>query len=64
MNSKEFVLLLEKAVENDELAIIQIIQKYENLIIKNSFVNGRLDSDCKAYIESKLISGIKNFKIS
>ena len=63
MNDKEFVLLLQKATENDESAIYEIIRLFEKLIYKNSFVNGRIDEDCKAYIESKLIPAIKKFKI-
>ena len=63
MSDEEFILLLQKAVEDDEMAIFQIIKLYENLIYKNSFVNGRYDEDCKAYIESRLIEVIRNFKI-
>ena len=63
MNDDEFVLLLRKATENDKSAIYETIQMYEGLIIKNSFVNGRFDEDCMAYIESNVIVAIKNFKI-
>jgi len=62
MSDKEFIQLLEKAVENDELAIFRVIKLYENLIIKNSIVNGRYDEDCRAYIESSLVKIIRNFK--
>ena len=62
-NNEEFVVLLQKATRNDKTAIYEIIQAYENLTIKNSFVNGRFDEDCKAYIESDVISAIKKFKI-
>ena len=62
MSDKEFIQLLEKAVENDELAIFRVIKLYENLIIKNSIINGRFDSDCRAYIESCLVKIIRNFK--
>jgi len=63
MNDDEFVLLLQKAMENDTSAIYEIIKLYEKLIYKNSYVNGRFDEDCKAYIESKLITAIKKFKV-
>ena len=63
MNDDEFVLLLQKATNNNKSAIYEIIQMYEKLIIKNSFVNGRFDEDCKAYIEDNLIIAIKKFKI-
>jgi DNA primase large subunit len=63
MSDKEFITLLQKAVENNENAIIQVIRMYENLIFGNSLLNGRYDADCKGYIESCLISAIRNFKI-
>jgi len=64
MSDKEFVLLLQKATENDEQSICQIIKMYENLIFKNSYINGKFDEDCKAYIEHHLINAIRKFKIS
>jgi len=63
MNDDEFVLLLQKATQNDKIAIYEIIKMYENLTIKNSIVNGRFDEDCRVYIESNLITAINNFKI-
>ena len=63
MTDKAFVLLVEKATENDKTAIYEIINLYEKLIFKNSFVNGRIDEDCRAYIELKLITAIENFEI-
>ena len=63
MNDVEFLFILQKATENDKTAIYMIIQKFEKLIYKNSYINGKFDEDCKAYIESKLISAIKNFEI-
>ena len=63
MTDKKFISVLKKAIADDESAICEIIQFYENLIIKNSFVNGKIDEDCRAYIESELITKIKKFKI-
>jgi len=63
MSDKIFVQMLQKATENDRQAIWEIIQMYEKLILKNSYINGRIDEDCRAYIESKLVIAIKNFKI-
>ena len=60
---EDFPLLLQKATGNDISAIYEIMQAYESLIIKNSYINGRFDEDCRAYIELKLITAIKNFKI-
>ena len=55
MNDEDFILFLERANEEVESALYGIIQQYEGLIIKNSFVNGRYDEDCRVYIESILI---------
>ena len=63
MNDYEFVLLLQKAIKNNKSAIYEIIKLYEKLIYKNSYINGRFDEDCRAYIESKLITAIRKFKI-
>jgi hypothetical protein len=63
MSDKEFALLLQKATENDKSAIYEIIRLYEKLIYKNSYVNGRFDDDCRAYIVNHLITAIKSFKI-
>jgi len=63
MSDEDFLLLLQKATKNDNVALYKIMQMYEGLILKNSFVNGRFDEDCRAYIESCLISAIRNFKI-
>jgi len=62
MSDKEFVLLLQKATENDKSAMYEIIQLYEKLIYKHSYVNGRYDEDCKAHIEADVIEAIKKFK--
>ena len=64
MNDEEFVSILQKAIADDKSAIAEIIKLYEKLIYKNSYINGKFDEDCKAHIESKLITAIKKFKIS
>ena len=63
MSDKEFVLLIQKATQNDKTAIYEIIRQYEKLIYKYSYVNGKFDEDCKAHIELNLIVAIRKFKI-
>ena len=63
MSDKDFVPLLQRATENDNSAIYEIMKMYEKLIFKYSYVNGRFDEDCKAYIETDVITAIKKFKI-
>jgi len=62
MKDDEFVLLLIKSKLGDNQAIHQIIQMYAGLIYKNSYINGKFDEDCRAYIESRLVAEIKKFK--
>jgi len=61
--TKNLFCYYKKQFGNNKSALYEIIQMYEKLIIKNSFVNGRFDEDCKAYIENNLIISIKKFKI-
>ena len=63
MSDKEFVKVLQKAICDDKQAMCEIIQMYEKLVCKNSYINGKYDEDCRAYIESKVITAIKKFKI-
>ena len=63
MSDDEFVILLQKATRNDKSAIYEIIRMYEKLICKNSYINGSFDDDCRAYIESNLITAIKKFRL-
>ena len=63
MSNKNFVKLLQQAMSGDNQAMYQIIQMYQKLINKNSYINGEFDEDCRAYIESKLVEAIKKFKI-
>ena len=62
MNDVEFNKTLEKALSGDMESTYKLIKEYEGLIIKNSFINGLLDEDCKATIVEKLIKNIKKFK--
>ena len=62
MNNKNSLETLHRDVENI-FDISEMVKLYEKLIIKNSYVNGKFDEDCKAYIETRLITAIINFKI-
>jgi len=47
MRDKEFMTLLQKAVENNENAMIQVIRMYENLVFGNSYARGSKDMKSK-----------------
>ena len=62
ISDKEFVIILDKAVNGDINAIYQIIDIYDELIRRNSMINGRFNQDCRDYIEEKIIKEITKFK--
>ena len=63
MSEKDFIMLIRRATEDDETAVYEIIQMYEKLIHKNSYISGKYDEDCKSYIEIKLMTAIKKFRL-
>lgn len=62
MNDEEFVKVLREAVKGDMNAVYKIISEYQNLIVANSIIDGVLDEDCKAIIETRIIENINKFK--
>lgn len=54
--------LYELVKEDDEQAIREIIDKFEPLIYKNSYINGKIDPDCIQELMIKLYNCIKNFE--
>lgn len=62
ISDKEFVEILDKAVDGDIKAIYEIIDIYDGLILKNSIVHGVFNQECRDYIEDRIIKEIKKFK--
>ena len=54
--------LIIKAKENDIEATFKIILEFEDLINKESMINGIDNQECKDYIVDKLLKQIKKFK--
>lgn len=64
MKNRELVDLIIKAKENDIEATFKIILEFEDLINKESMINGIVNQECKDYIVDKLLKQIKKFKKS
>lgn len=62
MSDHDLRELYELAKEDDEQAIKEIIDKFEPLIYKNSYINGKIDPDCIQELMIKLYNCIKNFE--
>ena len=62
MKNRELVDFIIKAKENDIEATFKIILEFEDLINKESMINGIVNQECKDYIVDKLLKQIKKFK--
>lgn len=55
--------LIINAKDGDVESIFKLIEKYEILIKKFSYVNGVFDEDLNQYLKDKIISNIIKFEI-
>lgn len=62
MTSKEFELMLKRAIDGDNDATMRIIELYEPLINNNSIIDGKFDEDLKQFILLRLVRKICKFK--
>lgn len=62
MENRELVDLIMKAKKNDVKATFDIILEFENLINKESMINGVFNQECKDYIIDNLLKQIKKFQ--
>lgn len=62
MNNKELYEVIKKAVNGDMKAKFEIILMFQELIEKESYINGKYSEDCKDYIEDRILKDIENFK--
>lgn len=62
MENRELVDLIIEAKKNDVKATFDIILEFENLINKESMINGVFNQECKDYIIDNLLKQIKKFQ--
>lgn len=58
-----FEKVLLQAKEGDSDAILEIIEMYKPLLIRNAIVNGRFDEDLYQELVSELLQCIQRFRI-
>lgn len=58
-----FEKVLMQAKEGDADAILEIIEMYKPLLIRNAIVNGRFDEDLYQELVSELLQCIQRFRI-
>ncbi|MGF7060630.1 helix-turn-helix domain-containing protein [Brassicibacter mesophilus] len=61
MSDTEFKNLFEAAQKGDIKSLETLIDMFTPSIRKQSFVNGKLDSDCQQELTLRLINCIRNF---
>lgn len=62
MNNKELYEVIKKAVNGDMKAKFEIILIFQELIEKESYINGKYSEECKDYIEDRILKDIEYFK--
>ena len=60
MSFKELIIEAQKG--NNE-AMTEIIEMYMQVVIKNSYIDGRIDEDLRQEILLKIITNIGKFKV-
>jgi hypothetical protein len=58
-----FEKVLLQAKEGDSDAVLEIIEMYKPLLIRNAIVNGRFDEDLYQELVSELLQCIQRFRI-
>lgn len=63
MKPEEFRRILEEAIMGSHEALEKILELYDPLINKHSWVNGRFDEDLKQYILIHIALNISKFDV-
>jgi hypothetical protein len=58
-----FEYIITKAKQGDPMALEKILEMYQPLLIKNSYVFGRFSPDCYQTLVERLLLAIRYFKI-
>lgn len=64
MKNTDLIGNFHKAQNGDKNALKEILNTFEPLIYKNSFIKGKFDQDCFQELNIKLIGCIKRFDFS
>lgn len=64
MSNHDLKKLCELAKKNDEQAIREIMEKFEPLIYKSSYIYGDFDHDCIQELKLKVYDCIKKFEFN
>lgn len=62
LSNEEFAKIIRKAVAGNTKEKFEIIILFENLIKKESLINGKYSEDCRNYVEEKLFNYIEKLK--
>lgn len=63
MKPEEFRMILQAAVAGSHEALEKILELYEPLINKHSWINGKMDEDLRQYILIHIALNISKFDI-
>lgn len=63
MKPEEFHIILQAAVSGSHEALEKILELYEPLINKYSWVDGKMDEDLRQYIQIHIALNISKFGI-
>lgn len=58
-----FEILLQEAKEGNEAAVIEIVEMYKPLLIKNAIVDGIFDEDLYQELTRVLLSCIQRYQV-
>lgn len=64
MSDYDLKKLCELAKKKDEQAIREIIEKFEPLIYKSSYIDGNFDDDCVQELKIKVCDCIEKFEFN
>ena len=63
LNTEEFRMILERAINGSNNDIDRLLKMYEPLIDRSSYLKGNFDEDLRQYIMLHIIQNISKFKI-
>ena len=62
MSNRELFEIIEKAVNGNVKSKFEILILFDPLIKNQSYIRGKVNQDCKEYIEDRLFESIEKFR--